>query len=203
MSNIKRIQDYEKKWNMFRIFLNNDSWRNKYKICFLDEYNILLNQMKNFYPMCYNINEMFHNEKTSIIYGSISKNIINANITTFDFENKTDLSMFGEIVGLCVFCEDFEINSKLIIYYLRFVTLFECSKGILFVRNKTKIEAYLINPKLTELYNNGLINFSKSKKNKIYFKKNIEIFQKKCGYSTIKKEIEIELFIQPLSLIKN
>jgi len=205
MSNIKRIQDFKDSWDMFRIYLSDTSWREKYKICFIQSYNEIIQQLNIYYPMCYTLENMFSSKNHSIIYGHQEDGNFYANMTCFDFENKTDLKLFGNIIGLCIYNEELIIDSKILIYLLRFMKLFKLQKNIVvLVRNCKEIEGYIINPQLIELYNSGLIDTSTIDKQskKISFKKEMEVFQNKCKYATKLKNIDIELFYHPISLVK-
>jgi len=202
MSTIKRIQDFKHRWDKSRIYLNDKSWREKYKNCFIHSKNEIIGQLNTHYPMCYSLENMFSNKKHSIIYGSFSEKEFHANMTIFDFENKTDVSLFGNIIGLCIYDEKLIINSKILIYSLRFMKLFKIQSMIIFIRNDKEIEGYIISPKLMETYMNNLIDTTNIEEKKISFKKEMEVFQNNCRHATRLKEVDIELFYQPISLIK-
>jgi len=216
MTNIKHIKDYEKEWGKTRIYLNDhfNSWKKKYAKCHIVAKNLLIEQLSLNYPMCYNILHMFENNHHSIIYGRIATNKhIHVHMALFDFENIRDLSIFGKVLGLCIYVDN-KINGlnptpKILIQIIRFILAFKTNDFIFFIRNKKEIEAYVLNPKLIELYKNGIIDISKLKTpttkettNKIYFKKQIEIFQQNCKYATKTLQADIELFYQPLALVR-
>ena len=204
-SNINRISDFQKKWNKKRLFLKNDKWRKKYKKAIVNFKFPLLEDLKLMYPMCCTIGEMFPIKNHSILYGKVFDKEILANVSNMEFIDK-NINIFGDIVGLCLFTDsDIKINAFNLIFYLRFIKLFSIpSKNpvILFLKNKKEMESFIINPKLIQLYLNGYINSSKCNLNSICFKKKIEIFEQKSKYVSYKKMVDIELFYQPLAILK-
>lgn len=194
---IFKLKDLQEKWDKYRIKLNKD-----YNRCENISITCIMNN-----PVIEYINETINNiyniidsnVKEGILFGSIDDNNIEINSCCSNYEINKDYSILGSPIGYLYTIPDLIMTNKILLICAQILkeNNLTINNIIILLKNETSIEAYLINKKLIELYNDKILSTNEDT-NYIISDIDIEIFEN--NKITVTKELPIELFYKPVKI---